>query len=153
MAFRLNWNADQIAESLGYLSNPLTNTHIEVQVRPDGRAKFEESYRQATGESPPLAGEVGYSILRQTSDKQGTQKRVYFSPVGAVPPHLSTIMKNAAKDRQRISRNRLVDVMLTHGFLMGTVQANRVRHSLSGAQQAAFDRGYAAANLGGQEGN
>ena len=149
MAYRLNWSGEQIAEALGYLANPVTEAHIEVQVRPGGRSAFETAYHEATGEAPPRPGTRGYSVLDPSSDKQGSQYRVYFLPRGTVPPHIATIAKRAGSGQQRVSRNELVNVMLTHGFRLGSADANQVRSTLSGAQLVAFERGFAAAEATG----
>ena len=146
MALSLNWGEDLMAEALGYLANPQTEAHLEIQVRPDRQADFEDQYSKATGVLPPTAGEQGYSVLNKESDKIGTQMRVYFAPVGEVPQHLADIMKSASGNRRRISRNNLVLSMLRMGFTFGGVDVERVRQHINPAHTRYFQRGFDAAN-------
>lgn len=146
MARLLNWSEGQMAEALGYLANPQTEAHLEIQVPPDRKAGFEAQYINATGVLPPAEGEQGYSVLNSRSDKIGIQMRVYFAPSGEIPQHLVDIMKSASGERRRISRNNLVLSMLRAGFTCGGVDVERVRQHISPAHSHHFQRGFDAAN-------
>lgn len=146
MALLLNWSEVQMAEAFGYLANPQTEAHLEIQVPPSRQADFEAQYIDATEVSPPNEGEQGYSVLNARSDKIGIQMRVYFAPVGEVPQHLVDIMKSASGGRRRISRNNLVLSMLKGGFTLGGIDVGRVRQRIDSAHNHHFQRGFDAAN-------
>lgn len=142
MAKNLDWTNEQLMEVLGYLANPVVGTRLEIQVRPDGQAAFEQVYLDATGTTAPSPGEQGYSVLRPSSDKRGPQMRVYLTPSGRTPRQLVPIIKNGHRKQQRISRNELVYAMLKRGFLIGSPTLERILPRIKKPERAAFGRGF-----------
>lgn len=146
MTKKLDWTKEQLAEVLGYLANPVVKARLEIQVRPDGQNKFEQDYRQDTGVAPPSPGSSGYSVLSPSSDKQGPQMRIYLSPTGKTPEHLSPLIRNGHHRQKRISRNELVKAMLKRGFLIGSPSLERILPNIPSSEIADFGRGFDAGN-------
>ena len=147
MAKNLNWTNTQLMEVLGYLANPVVGMRLEIQVRPDGQADFEQFYLDETGTTAPSPGEHGYSVLRPSSDKRGPQMRVYLTPNGDTPVHLLPIIKNGQRRQQRVSRNELVCAMLKRGFLIGSPTLERILPRIRKSERADFGRGFDLGNV------
>lgn len=144
----LDWTREQTAEALGYLAHPAVQMHLEVQVPPDARHPFELEYAAATGQLPPAPGTRGYSVLADTSDKRGPQKRIYLDLPGDTPEHLMALARNGQRlpERGRISRNELVATMLEAGFLLGPPRLERILSRLRRDDLEHFGRGFDRAN-------
>ena len=140
----LDWTRGQLAEALGYLAHPAVDVRLEVQVPPIARHRFELEYARLTGELPPDPGTHGYSVLADTSDKQGVQQRIYLQRAGDPPEHLWALARNGDDPpvRGRISRNELVTAMLRAGFLFGPPRLERILPRLDSADLRDFGRGF-----------
>lgn len=116
----LNWDDADKARVLGYFSNPKTMTNIEMQIHPKHLSERKAWYKRVTGQEL-VDGMAGYSKLKTTSDKMSDQMRVYFDQVGKVPDCISSdmIKRQSAGLGKRISRNKLVELMIEHGFQVG----------------------------------
>ncbi len=137
-----SWTLDELAEALGYLANPKTEVKIEIQVPPGKRSTFEHEYLVKTGQTAPSPGICGYSVLSDSSDKYGRQYRIILKPVGTPPHHLQDILRMGAGGNKRISSVHLVETMLERGFLLGSVQLDRVSGMRRSHEEIAFDRGF-----------
>lgn len=118
----LNWQESTLMMCLGYLANPNVNTHIEVELHPKQRKKFESAYRSLTGKPLKYPGDKKpYYVWGPNANKYGGEFRVYYEPGKECPSQLRdiTVSARGPAGKKRINRKELVIEMFKYGFDFG----------------------------------
>lgn len=135
----------------GYLTNPIRQTHLEIEIPSHSLTRYISKYGRASGMAfPPLSGGPVY-VIPPGGDKWGREMRAYFicTDGGALPGVLSAITTVGGRPGydiydSRVNSKDLIDPLIEYGFILGSpqVEAN-IRALIPATHLAVFNAGYA----------
>lgn len=137
---------NEFFEIIGYLTSPVRNTKLDVETHPRTRQKFENNYFQRTGEVP-IEDNVNYYIWDETTDKWGSEMRLYFNGNLSTMPTLLREIRVSSRPSSgydhRVNNNEFVWRLIDHGFLLGNGQnTTRIRERVPEEHQSDFESGF-----------
>lgn len=137
---------NEFFEIVGYLTSPVRNTKLDVETHPRTRQKFENNYFQRTGEVP-IEDNVNYYIWDETTDKWGSEMRLYFNGNLSTMPTLLREIRVSSRPGSgydhRVNNNEFVWRLIDHGFLLGNGQnTTRIRARVPEEHQSDFESGF-----------
>ncbi len=117
---------------VGYLANPIRNTHIEVEIPINAQMRFAADYSRLTGGIPlPLITNTRpYYIWPAGADKWGIEVRMYFNSNNNLPLPLFNVLEPSKIQTRpgydmwdrRVSRKKNIYPLIEAGFVIGSVQ-------------------------------
>lgn len=124
--------------NIGYLSNPIREINIEVEMPLRRQAGFISEYATLTNNFPlPTETDTApYYVWGEGSDKYGLEARAYFVSNDNLPQPLYDILEPRKTQnrpgyenwQRRISTNANVLPLFEAGFVLGQIQdVNRIR--------------------------
>jgi len=140
----------ELIEIAGYLTNPLRQTHIELEIRQNRLHNYSIAYQAASGiPLPALPNDAVHTIL-PGGNKWGREMRIYIvcADVTSIPPELANISTAAGRPGceiydMRVNNIALIDELIELGFLLGSPQDEvRICSRINPASMADFDSGY-----------
>lgn len=137
-------------EMLGYLTNPIRNSLIEIEAKSNALTNYSRTYQNVTGYPFPY-NNGAVTSLSNNSNKWGLQLRVYFlaNNPSVIPHGLNTL--KTGNNRQgyanwnfRLNNNKIIKEMFSYGFLIGmnTTNVAHIRGLIPPGYLVDFNRGY-----------
>ena len=138
---------------LGYLSNPIRETNIEVELPSQRQTRFISEYASWTNNHPlPVnTSTAPYYVWPVGTNKYGLEVRLYFISNNNMPQILDAMLEpRKIQNRpsyenweRRISLKDHIIPFLQKGFVLGRVQdKNRIRTFVPAQFFANFEYGY-----------
>jgi hypothetical protein len=139
--------------NLGYLSNPIRDALIEVELSEKDRLKFVNEYAIHTHNFPlPLTSDSSpYYVYPSGTNKWGIEARAYFISNNNLPQSLSDILEPRRFQnrpgydnwKRRISTKNFIYKLFEFGFTLGRPQnENRIRGLIPPVLINDFNYGY-----------
>lgn len=139
----------QIAEIAGYFSNPMRDTHLEIEIPEASIPNYQNKYLVDSGLAFPHLPNDAVYVIPRGGDKWGREMRIYFNCTAnaSLPASLIPIVTVGGRpgynQDSRVNDNALIDKLIEYGFVMGSMQSPaRIRGRIPTALRAFFDNGF-----------
>jgi len=140
----------ELIEIAGYLTNPLRQAHIELEIPQNRLPNYSILYQAAAGVPfPGLPNDAVY-VIPTGGNKWGREMRIYIvcTDPASIPPELDAIATVAGRPgydiyNKRINNIALIDELIELGFVLGSPQNEiRIRSRIIPASVIDFNNGY-----------